>query len=95
MFWTIIGAIAATLTSFSFVPQIAKSLRTKSVKDVSLVTLYQLSSGVALWIIYGFYRSDPIIIYANLVSLLTLVILICLYFKYSLFMCRPSSSKDD
>ncbi|MFA5199473.1 MAG: SemiSWEET transporter [Candidatus Omnitrophota bacterium] len=82
MFWTTIGAIAALLTSLSFVPQIARSLRTRSVKDVSLVTLYQLSCGVGLWIVYGSYRKDPIIILANAVSLLTLFILIYLYFKY-------------
>jgi MtN3 and saliva related transmembrane protein len=82
MIWTIIGAIAATLTSLSFIPQIARSLRTKSVRDVSLVTLYQLSLGVTLWIVYGVYRNDPIIIFANSVALITLVILIYLYFKY-------------
>jgi MtN3 and saliva related transmembrane protein len=82
MIWQIIGASAATLTMFSFVPQIARSLRTKSVKDVSPVTLWQLSLGVFLWIIYGIYRKDPIIIIANLVTLATLSILLFLYFKY-------------
>ncbi|MDD5120497.1 MAG: SemiSWEET transporter [Candidatus Omnitrophica bacterium] len=84
MVWTFIGAIAAILTSLSFIPQIARALRTKSVKDVSLVTVYQLSLGVTLWIIYGFYRRDPIIICANSISLITLIILIYLYFNYSL-----------
>jgi MtN3 and saliva related transmembrane protein len=82
MIWTIIGSIAATLTMFSFVPQIVKSLRTKSVRDVSSITLFQFSLGVFFWVIYGIYRKDPIIICANLVSLLTLVILIFMYFKY-------------
>ncbi|MCX5694537.1 MAG: SemiSWEET transporter [Candidatus Omnitrophica bacterium] len=84
MIWTIIGILAATLTMFSFVPQIFRSLRTKSVKDVSPVTLFQLSSGVMLWMIYGIARSDLIIIFANLVTLVTLSILIFLYFKYGL-----------
>ena len=82
MIWTIIGALAAILTMFSFIPQIFKSLRTKSVEDVSPVTLFQLSAGVMLWIIYGISRQDPIIIIANAVSLITLVVLIFLYFKY-------------
>ena len=82
MIWTIVGSIAATLTMLSFVPQIIKSLRTKSVKDVSPVTLFQLSLGVTLWIVYGVSRKDPIIIGANVVSLVTLVILIFMYFKY-------------
>lgn len=82
MIWTIIGAIAATLTMLGFVPQIARSLRTRSVKDVSPIALFQLSTGVFLWIIYGIYRKDPIIIIANTVSLVTLFVLIFLYFKY-------------
>ncbi len=82
MILTIIGAIAATLTMFGFVPQIARSLRTRSVKDVSRIALFQLSTGVFLWIIYGIYRKDPIIIIANTVSLVTLFVLIFLYFKY-------------
>jgi uncharacterized protein with PQ loop repeat len=57
MIWTIIGISASTLTMFSFIPQIFRSLRTKSVKDVSPVTLFQLSSGAALWMIYGIART--------------------------------------
>jgi len=82
MLWTLIGATAATLTMFSFIPQIARCLRTKSVKDVSPVTLFQLSAGVSLWMIYGIARQDPIIIFANGVTLISLSVLIFLYFKY-------------
>ncbi len=82
MFSTLIGLSAATLTMFSFVPQIVKSLRLKSVKDMSPVTLFQLSLGVFLWIIYGILRSDPVIIIANVITLVTLTALIFLYFKY-------------
>lgn len=84
MFWTIIGILAATLTTFSFIPQIVRSLRTRSVKDVSPITLFQLSAGVLLWMVYGIYRKDPIIILANAVTLISLSILIFLYFKYGL-----------
>ena len=82
MLATLIGFSAATLTMFSFVPQIVKSLRTKSVKDVSEITLFQFSAGVCLWIVYGVLRQDPVIIVANIVSIITLAILIFLYFKY-------------
>lgn len=82
MIWTLIGAMAAILTTFSFVPQIARSIRTRSVKDVSPVMLFQLSAGVLLWMIYGISRKDPIIILANAVTSISLLILIFLYFKY-------------
>jgi len=74
--------MAATLTMFSFIPQIARSLRTKSVKDVSPVTLFQLSAGVFLWMVYGIARRDPIIIGANLITFISLSVLIFLYFKF-------------
>ena len=82
MLWTIIGACAATLTMFSFIPQLFRALRTKSVHDVSPITLFQLSAGVCLWLIYGIARRDPIIIIANATTIITLAILIYLFFKF-------------
>jgi MtN3 and saliva related transmembrane protein len=82
MLWTIVGSTAALLTMFSFFPQIFKILKTKSARDMSLVTLLQLSSGVSLWILYGLYLKDAIIITANSVTLISLIILLSLYFIY-------------
>jgi len=82
MIWTIIGAAAATLTMLSFIPQIMRSYKSKHVKDISPVMLFQLSLGVSLWIAYGVHRRDPIIISANSITLVTLLILISMYFKY-------------
>lgn len=81
VFWAIIGSSAATLTMFSFIPQIVKIFKTRSAKDVSLVTLIQLSLGVTLWIVYGIHLKDAIIILANGVTLFTLLILLFLYFS--------------
>jgi MtN3 and saliva related transmembrane protein len=80
MIWQCIGAAAAILTMFSFVPQIVKVAKTKSAKDVSLVTLLQLSCGVSLWMLYGIHRKDAIIIVANAVTLCTMIILLYQYF---------------
>lgn len=82
MIWLITGSAAAVLTTFSFIPQIIKVYKHKSAKDVSLVTLVQLATGVFLWMIYGFYRRDPIIIAANSVTFLSLAVLIGLYNIY-------------
>ncbi len=82
MFWTIIGLCAAILTMFAFIPQIIKVLKNKSAKDVSLITLLQLSLGVSLWIAYGIHLRDAIIITANSVTLTTLILLLFLYFNY-------------
>jgi MtN3 and saliva related transmembrane protein len=83
MEWYIIGIAAALLTTFGFVPQIIKMHRTKSVKDVSLVTLFQFSAGVILWTLYGIHLGDYIIIAANVISFITLVAAIVVYYYYN------------
>jgi MtN3 and saliva related transmembrane protein len=82
MIWTIIGSSAACLTMLAFIPQIIKALKTKSVQDISPVSLLQFTLGVSLWIIYGASRKDPIIIIANSVTLLSLITLLSIYLKY-------------
>ena len=82
MNWEIIGAIAATLTMFGFVPQIVKIYKTRSVEDVSLITLIQFSIGLFLWMLYGFYLKNNILIISNLVSFTTLLVAVGLYLKY-------------
>lgn len=83
MLWQLIGVMAAGLTSFAFFPQVIKMYRTKSAKDISFVTLIQLACGVSLWIIYGIYLKDYIIILANAITLTALISAIILYYKYA------------
>lgn len=80
--WSLIGVSAAILTMFGFIPQICKTLKTKSVENVSLVTLLQLSLGVSFWIAYGMHLKDMIIITANSITLSSLIALLILYFYY-------------
>ncbi len=80
MQWYLVGTVAALLTTFGFVPQIVKMVKTGSVKDISLVTLVQFSVGVTLWTLYGFHQSDAVIIGANAVSLLIFVVAIVVYY---------------
>ncbi len=82
MIYNYIGAIAALLTMFGFLPQVGKIIHTKSAKDVSLFTLLQFSLGVFLWMLYGIHLKNTIIIVANIVTLLTLIIALILYAKY-------------
>lgn len=81
-FGQLVGIAAAALTTFAFLPQIIKVLRTRSAGDVSPVMLFQFSTGVALWAVYGVYLKDKIIIAANSITLVTLVVLLFLYFCY-------------
>lgn len=80
--WYAVGAVAATLTSFGFVPQIVKMWQSKSVRDISPFTLLQFIAGVVLWTFYGIHLKDPVVIAANVVSLSTLVIALTIYFRF-------------
>ncbi|MDM7933878.1 MAG: SemiSWEET family transporter, partial [Methanothrix sp.] len=68
MQWELVGAAAALLTMFGFVPQIMKIYRTGSVADVSLAMLLQFSFGIFLWLLYGIHLQDRILIVSNAVS---------------------------
>ena len=80
--WYALGAVAAVLTSFAFVPQVVKMWRTRSVKDVSPLTFIQFIAGVSLWAVYGIHLGDPVIIVANFVSLSILFLGLFIYFRY-------------
>ena len=79
--WYALGAVAAALTSFGFVPQIVKMWRSKSVRDVSPIMIVQFIAGGSLWAVYGVHLDNWVIIAANLVSLTILIAALLLYFR--------------
>ena len=80
--WYAIGAVAAALTSFGFVPQVVKMWRTRSVKDVSPITILQFIAGGSLWAVYGVHLDNWVIIAANLVSLAILIAALLIYLRF-------------
>jgi len=82
MFWLVVGASAAVLTSFSFLPQIIKTVKTRSAKDISVFMLVQFACGSLLWMAYSVHLNDPIIMGANCVTFVSLFSLLILYFLY-------------
>jgi len=78
----ILGLVAATFTTGAFVPQVYKTWKEKSTKDISLTMYTILLIGVLMWSVYGFsIQSLPIII-ANLVTAVLLFIMIILKIKH-------------
>ena len=65
---TVLGFIAATLTTSAFVPQVYKAWQTKRTKDISAPTFIVLLIGISLWTIYGVLKEDIVIILANLTT---------------------------
>lgn len=65
---TILGLVGGTLTTVSFLPQVFKTWKSRSAKDVSLWMFLILSLGIVMWIIYGFLIDSIPVIAANIVS---------------------------
>jgi MtN3 and saliva related transmembrane protein len=61
----LIGSIAATLTTLSFIPQVWRIVKTRHTHDISLVMYIAFTSGVALWLAYGILLGSWPIIIAN------------------------------
>ena len=65
----LIGTLAGILTTIAFIPQVAKTWRTRSAGDISLLMFLLFSSGVLLWFIYGLLLQAQPIIIANGITL--------------------------
>jgi len=76
-----IGIVAGGLTTCAFVPQVFKTLRSRSTGDLSWLWLVLMAFGVFLWIVYGYFIASPSVFLANIFTLLCLLAL--LYVKVS------------
>ncbi|WP_212905368.1 SemiSWEET transporter [Clostridium polyendosporum] len=60
--------LAACLTTFSFLPQAIKVIKTKDTKGISLAMYSMFVLGVFCWMLYGIQVKDVPIIGANFVT---------------------------
>lgn len=79
---TILGLVAASLTTFSGLPQLIKTWKTKSTKDMSLLLFLMMFVGVLLWLIYGILTGDVPLIAGNGVGALLVGAILALKLKY-------------
>lgn len=66
----LIGLAAGTLTTTAFLPQVIKTWKSRSAKDLSLGMFSLFCLGVALWLAYGLIVKDIPVIAANLLTLM-------------------------
>ena len=78
-----IGVAAGTLTTISFIPQVLRTWKTKSVEDLSVWMLLAFNAGLALWLTYGIILRKPAIIYANSVTLVMALTLLGMKVRYA------------
>ena len=76
---TIIGLIAASLTTVAFLPQVIQIWKNKKADDISLKTFILFSTGIFLWLVYGILLNDLPIMLANSITFILGIAI--LYFK--------------
>lgn len=67
---TLVGFLAATLTTSAFAPQAIKVIQSKDTKAISLGMYVIMTLGIATWFIYGVVSLDWPILIANAISFL-------------------------
>lgn len=77
---SLIGYVAACLTTLSFLPQAIKVISTRNTQGISLLMYGMFVVGVLMWLIYGVLIDNLAVSLANLLTLLfALPILIIKY----------------
>ncbi len=78
----ILGLVAGTLTTVAFVPQVVKTYKSRSAKDLSLDMFLIFCTGTAAWLSYGIMIGSLPVILANAVTLVLSAILIVFKFIF-------------
>ncbi|PKL60231.1 MAG: hypothetical protein CVV33_03735 [Methanomicrobiales archaeon HGW-Methanomicrobiales-4] len=77
-----LGYVAGLCTTVAFLPQVYQTYRTRHAQDISYGMLLLLSTGVSLWFVYGLVIGDLPVVYANGITLILLLILICMKINF-------------
>ena len=76
MNFVLFGYFAVFFTTVSFLPQAIKTLRTRNVEGLSLLTYLFLFLGSLSWFLYGYYLNDiPLMATNSMTTILTGLIL--------------------
>ncbi|EPK7359510.1 TPA: SemiSWEET transporter [Kluyvera cryocrescens] len=67
---SLIGYLAASLTTLSFLPQAFKVITTRNTQGISGLMYVMFVCGLVLWLVYGVMIEDTAVSMANLLTLL-------------------------
>ncbi|MBN9380330.1 MAG: SemiSWEET family sugar transporter [Chitinophagaceae bacterium] len=81
-FITLIGLLAAACTTFSFLPQAIKTIRTKDTQSISLSMYALFTFGTLLWLLYGIFTDNLPVYLANGITLLFALIILGYKVRY-------------
>lgn len=78
----VLGLLAGACTTIAFIPQVVKTYKSKSAKDLSAGMFLTFWVGIVLWLIYGLVVNDFPIIVANLLTFILAIVILFLKVKY-------------
>lgn len=78
------GLAGSFLSSITFIPQVYKSWKSKSVGDLSLSMMLIVTSSTIIWLVYGiWHKPEPLIPVIICNSVICLLSLLLIYFKFA------------
>lgn len=78
----IIGFVAGILVAISILPQVVKSWKTRSTKDVALAWSIINLTGQILWIVYGVYIGSASLVIMSSIALVMNIFMVTLKLKF-------------
>jgi MtN3 and saliva related transmembrane protein len=88
-----IGYFGSILTSITFIPQVYKSWRSKSVGDLSLAMIIIVITSTIVWFIYGYLKESGPVMVANFVVFGLTVLLLYLKTTFKKQLEEDNASK--
>ena len=79
----IVATLAPIVNCIQLFPQLYKTYKTKSVKDLSFYSLLLIIITNLLWLLHGYFTLDISLIVACIISMIVNITLVILYFIYS------------
>jgi len=77
-----LGIIGSLIVCASVIPQVVRTYRTKSARDLSITYLSSLMTGLILLMVYSVYVKDLVFIFGNTLSILSIGTLMGLWTRY-------------
>ncbi|MBK6345331.1 MAG: hypothetical protein IPF68_05240 [Bacteroidales bacterium] len=78
----IIGTTAGILSCITFMPQVVKTWKLKSARDISPVMFVIAMVSTLLWLVYGILIGSFSMIFTNVIVCLMSVVMLVLYFRF-------------
>jgi MtN3 and saliva related transmembrane protein len=78
----LLGIVAGTLTTISFIPQVFRIVQTRSAHDISWGMFTVFATGTALWFAWGIAQGAMPVIVANFITLVLSLVIMLLKWRY-------------